>query len=67
MRKTRNLFKKIGDTKGTFHAMKSKIKDRSGKDLTKAEEIKKKWQEYTKELYEKDLNDPITTMVQSLT
>ena len=42
MRKTRNLFKKIGDTKGTFHAMKSKIKDRSGKDLTKAEEIKKK-------------------------
>ena len=42
MRKTRNLFKKIGDTKGTFHAMKSKIKDRNGKDLTKAEEIKKK-------------------------
>ena len=57
MRKTRILFKKIGDKKRTFHAMKGKIKARNFKDLTKAEEIKKRWQEYT-ELYGKDLNDP---------
>ena len=53
MRKTRDLFKKIRDTKGTFHAKMSPIKDRSGRDLTEAEDIKKKWQEYTEELYKK--------------
>ena len=53
MGKTRNLFKKIGDTKGTFHAKMVTIKHRNGKDLTEAEEIKKRWQEYTEELYEK--------------
>ena len=57
MGKTRDLFKKIRDTKGTFHAKMGKIKDRSGMDLTEAEEIKKRWQEYT-ELYKKALNDP---------
>ena len=58
MGKTRDLFKKIRDTKGTFHArMSTKIKDRNGMDLTEAEDIKKMWQEYTKELYEKGLND----------
>ena len=56
MGKTRDLFKKIRDTKGRFHAKMGTIKDRSGKDLTKAEDIKKRWQEYT-ELYRKDLND----------
>ena len=56
MGKTREFFKKIGDTKGTFHA--KIIKDRNGKDLTKAEEIKNRWQEYTEELYKKGLNDP---------
>ena len=56
--KTRDLFKKIGDTKGTFHAKMGSIKDRNGKDLTKVEEIKKSWQEYTEELYIKGLNDP---------
>ena len=56
--KTRALFKKIGDTKGTFHAKMGTIKDRNSKDLTEAEEIKKRWQEYTEELYKKDLNDP---------
>ena len=55
MRKTRNLFKKIGDTKGTFHAKMGSIKDRNGMDLTEAEDIKKRWQEYTEELYKKDL------------
>ena len=55
--KTRDLFKKIRDTKGTFHAKMDSIKDRNGTDLTEAEDIKKKWQEYT-ELYEKDLHDP---------
>ena len=55
--KTRDLFKKIRDTKGTFHAMMGTIKDRNGKDLTEAEEIKKRWQEYT-EVYKKGLNDP---------
>ena len=57
MEKTRDLFKKIRDTKGTFHVKMSSIKDRKGMDLTKAENIKKRWQEYT-ELYKKDLHDP---------
>ena len=57
MGKTRDLFKKIRDTKGTFHTMTSTIKDRNGMDLTEAEDIKKRWQEYT-ELYKKDLLDP---------
>ena len=58
MRKTRDLFKKIRDTKGTFHARMGTIKDRNSMDLTEAEDIKKRWQEYTEELYKKDLNDP---------
>ena len=58
MGKTRDLFKKIRDTKGTFHAKMGSIKDRNGRDLTEAEDIKKRWQEYTEELYEKDLYDP---------
>ena len=58
MGKTRDLFKKMRDTKRTFHAKMSIIKDRNGKDLTEAEDIKKRWQEYTKELYKKDLHDP---------
>ena len=58
MGKTRDLFKKIRDTKGTFHARIGTIKDRNGKDLTEAEEIKKRWQEYTEEQYKKGLNDP---------
>ena len=58
MEKTRDLFKKIRHTKGTFHAKMSTIKDRNGMDLTEAEDIKKRWQEYTEELYKKDLNDP---------
>ena len=58
MRKTSYLFKKIRDTKGTFHAKMGTIKDRSGMDLTEAEDIKKRWQEYTEELYKKDLHDP---------
>ena len=57
MEKTRDLFKKIRDTKGTFHAKISTIRDRNGRDLTEAEDIKKTWQEYT-ELYKKDLHDP---------
>ena len=57
MGKTSDLFKKIRDTKGTFHAKVGTIKDRSGMDLTEAEDIKKRWQEYT-ELYKKDLHDP---------
>ena len=57
MGKTRDLFKKIRDTKGTFHAKMGSIKDRNGMDLTEAENIKKRWQEYTKELYKKDLHD----------
>ena len=56
MGKTRDLFKKIRDTKGTFHAKMDSIKDRNGMDLTEAEDIKK-WQEYTEELYKKDLHD----------
>ena len=58
MGKTRDLFKKIRDTKGTFHAKMGSIKYRNGKDLTEAEDIKKRWQEYTGELYKKDLHDP---------
>ena len=58
MGKTRDLFKKIRDTKGTFHAKMGSIKGRNGIDLTDAEDIKKRWQEYTEELYKKDLNDP---------
>ena len=58
MGKTRGLFKKIRNTKGTFHAKMGSIKDRNGMDLTEAEEIKKRWQEYTEELYKKDLHDP---------
>ena len=57
MGKTRDL-KKIRDTKGTFHAKMGSIKDRNGRDLTEAEDIKKRWQEYTEELYKKDLHDP---------
>ena len=58
MGKTRDLFKKIRDTKGTFHANIGTIKDRNGRALTEAEDIKKRWQEYTEELYKKDLHDP---------
>ena len=58
MGKTRDLFKKIRDPKGTFHAKIGSIKDRNGMDLTEAEDIKKRWQEYTEELYKKDLQDP---------
>ena len=58
MGKTRDLLKKIRDIKGTFHAKMSLIKDRHGMDLTEAEDIKKRWQEYTEELYKKDLHDP---------
>ena len=58
MGKTRDLFKKIRDTKGTFHAKMGSIKDRNGRDLTEAEDIKKRCQEYTEELYKKDLHDP---------
>ena len=57
MGKTRNLFKKIRDTKGTFHAKMGTIKDKNGMDLTEAEDIKKRWQEYREELYKKSLND----------
>ena len=58
MGKTRDLFKKIRDTKGIFHAKMSSIKDRNGMDLSEANYIKKRWQEYTQELYKKDLHDP---------
>ena len=58
MGKTSNLIKKIINTKGTFHAKMGSIKDRNGMDLTEAEDIKKRWQEYTEELYKKDLHDP---------
>ena len=58
MGKTRDLFKKIRDTKGTFHAKMGSIKDRHGMDLTEAEDIKKRWQEYTEELYKIDHHDP---------
>ena len=58
MGKTRDLFKNIRDTKGTFHARMGSIQDRNGTDLTEAEDIKKRWHEYTEELYKKDLHDP---------
>ena len=58
MGKTRDLFKKIRGTKGTFHAKMGSIKDRNGMDITEAEDFKKRWQEYTEELYKKDLHDP---------
>ena len=58
MGKTRDLFKKLRDTKRTFHAKMGSIKDRNGMDLTEAENINKRWQEYKEELYKKDLNDP---------
>ena len=58
MGKTRDRFKKISDTEGTFHAKMGTIKDRNGMDLTEAEDIKKRWQEYTEELYKRDLHDP---------
>ena len=58
MGKTRDFFKKIRDKKGTFHAKMGSIKDRNGMDLTEAEDITKRWQEYTEELYKRDLNDP---------
>ena len=67
MGKTRDLFKKIKDTKRTFHAKMDSIKDRNGTDLTEAEDIKKKWQQYTEELYKKDFMIQIITMVWSLT
>ena len=60
MGKTRDLFKKIRDTKGTFHAKMGSVKNRNGRDLTEAEDIKKRWQEYTEELYKKDLHQIIT-------
>ena len=59
MGKTRDLFKNIGDTKGTFYAKMGSIKDRNSMDLTEAEDIKKRWQQYTEELYKKDLHDPV--------
>ena len=58
MEKTRDLFKKIRETKGTFHAKMGTVKDRNGMDLTEAEAIKKRWQEYTEELYKKNLYNP---------
>ena len=58
MAKTRDLFEKIRDTKGTFHAKMGTIKDRNSMDLTEAEDIKKRWQEYTEEMYKKDLHNP---------
>ena len=67
MGKTRDLVKKTGDIKGTFHAIKGMIKDRNGKDITEAEEVKKRWQEYTEELYQKGVKTWITMMLWSLT
>ena len=63
MEKTRVLFKKMRDTKGTFHAVMGTIKDRNGMDLTEAEDIKRRWQEYTEELYKNILMTQITTMM----
>ena len=63
LEKTRDLFKKIRDTKGTFHTKKGSIKDRNGMDLTEAEDIKKRWQEYTEEPYKKIFTTQIITMV----
>ena len=59
----RDLYKKIRDAKGTFHVKMGSIKDRNGRDLTEAEDIQKRWQEYTEELYKKDLHNQIITMV----
>ena len=67
MRKTRDLFNMIRDTKGIFHAKMGTIKDRNGMDLIEAEDIKKRWQEYTEELYKKIFMTQIITMVHSLT
>ena len=67
MGKTRDLFKKIRDTMGTFHAKMGSINDRNGMDLTEAEDIKKRWQEYTEELYKKIFMTQIIMMVSSLT
>ena len=67
MGKTKDRFKKIRDTKGTFHAKMGSTKDRNGSDLTEAEDTKKRWQEYTEELYKKDLHTKIILMVCSLT
>ena len=58
MGKTRDLFKKIRDIKGNYHAKMGSIKDRNGRDLTEAEDIKKRWQEYTEELYKREFHDP---------
>ena len=63
MGKSRDLFKKMRETKGTYHAKMGTIKDRNDMDPTEAKDIKKRWQEYTEELNKKDLHDPITTMV----
>ena len=63
MRKTKDLFKKVRDTKGTFHAKMGSIKDRNGMDLTEEEDIKKRWQEYIEELHKEHLLTQITTMV----
>ena len=63
MEKPRDLFKKIRDTKGTFQANMGSIKDRNGMDITEAEDMKKRWQEYTEELYKKDLHDQVIMMV----
>ena len=63
MGKTKDLFKKIRATKQTFHAKMGSIKDRNGMDLTEAEDIKKRWQEYTEQLYKKDLHDPVNNNV----
>ena len=67
MGKTRDLFKKIRDTKEAFHAKMGSIKDRSGVDLTEAEDIKKRWKEYTEQVYKKDLHDLDNMMVWSFT
>ena len=67
MGKTRDLFKKIRETKGTFHAKMGTIKDGNSKDQTEGEDIKNRWQEYTEEQYRKDIHDEIITMVRSLT
>ena len=67
MGNTRDVFKKIRDTKEIFHAKMGSIKDRNGMDLTETEDIKKRWQEYTEELYKKDLQTQIITVVCSLT
>ena len=63
MGKTRDLFNKISDTKGTIHAKMGTIKDRNGVDLIEVDDIRKRWQEYTEELYKKDLHDPDIVMV----